>query len=350
MDVRELLHRLPEPDPTGADRVWDRYLATRPRRDRLRGAPLWAPVMAIAAAAAAVLIVTNRPDPERSLVLDPDDLDRQLAWSQQVHLTLDGRGTATGTGKDLQIDWTSGTIGVEVAPNTGTRVSVVTEEGTVRVVGTVFQVKRDALGVTTEVRRGKVEVSCVDGWAGALGAGERHTCLPQRAAGLLGRADALADRGAGPEAVLEALDQGLGAVEAGSAVEGELLARRLGVRAEAGDVEGALADAERYLAAAHASRRSEVRASAARLALGAGGCGAAMTWLEPLRTDGTPEDRVILASCVAAHDPDEARALAAGALSEDAASIDAGWRAWAEGLLAGGVHRAVPTTNPRGDR
>ena len=336
MDVRELLHRLPEPDPAGPERVWARYESSRRREPTWRtGAPLWAPVLAIAAAAAAVLVVWNLPESQRSIVLDPGSSDRaaerQLVWSEQVHLTLDGRGTATGTGQDLRIDWASGTLGVEVAPNTGTKVSVVTEEGTVRVVGTVFEVRRDALGVTTAVARGKVEVDCVDGWSGAIGAGERHTCLPARPAGLLGRADALATGGGDPAAVLEALDRGLSQAASGSPVEGELLARRVEARAQAGDVDGALADAERYVAGGHTARRTEVQGVAARLAMGAGGCGRALVWLEPLRTAGTAEDRVMLASCVA--DPAEARTLVLGALAEPDARIEPGWRAWAETLV-----------------
>ncbi|MEZ4237945.1 MAG: hypothetical protein R3F59_17730 [Myxococcota bacterium] len=333
MDVRELLQRLPEPDPAGVDRVWARYRSGRRPAPRV---PLWAPVIAIAAAAAALLVVNARTEPSRSLALGPGaDAEGQLAWSQQVHLTLDGRGTATGTGHDLRIDWESGTIGVEVVPHSGTEVSVVTEEGTVHVVGTVFEVERDALGVTTRVSRGKVEVACRDGWSGALTPGERHTCTPLRPAGLLGRADALADSGAPSGEVLDALDRGLAQVEPGAPVGGELLARRIRVRAEAGDAEGALADADRYLAEGHGSRRLEVLATAGRVALGQGGCGAALRWLEPLRREGTPEDRVILASCLVERDPAAAAALATAALADDDGAMDAGWRAWARDLTGG---------------
>ncbi len=204
-----------------------------------------------------------------------------------------------------------------------------------RVVGTVFSVRRDALGTTTWVDRGRVAVGCGDEGPVEIGPEDgARTCLPTRPGALLDRADALVDHGAAVDEVLETLDLGLAAAEPGSAVRGELLARRVRSRALAGRTAEALADADTYLASGWTERRDEVLASAARLAL-ASGCGAARVYLEPLEATGTAEDHVLLASCLAEADPARAEALARDALASGE-GIDPGWRAWAEGLLGEG--------------
>lgn len=337
MDARDYLQRLPEPDPTAVPRIWRRFQQTRAeerRRNRSSWVALaWPATAGLAATAAAVVIgvVLTRPEAPRTVDLVATAGAPSYAWSEDVVLALDGHGAASGTSKDVQVDWESGTVGVEVKPHAGISLAVVTEEGTVRVVGTKFTVTRDALGVTTAVERGQVEVTCADGWRGPLVAADGpHTCLPVRAAALLGRADALTAAGAAPGPVLETLDFGLERAEAGSPVEGELLARRLQVRAAAGATDDALADADRYLASGQRSRVGEVLGTAGRVALAAKGCEAALPYLRQLEATGTAEDLVVLASCVAPTDAGAASALVRAALGRaDAAQMDPAWRNWA---------------------
>ena len=96
-----------------------------------------------------------------------DTAGRSHPWSPQVRLELDGHGVATGTDRDVVVQWESGTLGVDVVPKSGTSLSVVTEEAVIRVVGTAFEVRRDPLGVTTTVAHGRVAVRCEDGWKGS---------------------------------------------------------------------------------------------------------------------------------------------------------------------------------------
>ncbi|MEQ1507452.1 MAG: hypothetical protein ABMB14_34805, partial [Myxococcota bacterium] len=135
--------------------------------------------------------------------------------------------------------------------------------------------------------------------------------------------------------VLDALDRALTVVEPGTSVEGELLARRVQARSEARDVDGALADADRYLRSGQRSRIVEVQRTASRIALTTRGCAAAAPYLEALVTDGSAEDHVMLASCVAATDQDRARALAREGLAPDAV-VDPGWAAWAAAFVQEG--------------
>ncbi|MEQ1508728.1 MAG: FecR domain-containing protein, partial [Myxococcota bacterium] len=204
METREMLERLPDPDPAAMARVWTRFEATR---DADGAAQRWgwswklpAAGLALTAVAAATLLAVL---PERARTVDLTSAGLHQ-WSEQIRLDLDGRGTATGTDQDLVVDWQSGTIRVEVEPHTGTKLSIVTDEGTIRVVGTVFSVRRDPLGVTTTVERGRVAVTCADGWSGEITVDDAHTCLPTRAAALLGRADALIAADAPTSTVLDA--------------------------------------------------------------------------------------------------------------------------------------------------
>ena len=214
------------------------------------------------------------------------------------------------------MSWEAGTLRAEVEPHTGTGLSVLTEEARVDVVGTVFSVRRDALGVTTWVERGRVAVACTEGWAGELEPDDGpHTCLPVRPALLLGRADALLDAGAPSEEVLEALDLGLERAAEGSAVMGELLARRLEVLGSTERIDEALADADAYLALG-GSRAIEVRRFAGWLALAQRGCEVALPYLEPLSGAGEPQDRILLAECLVSTEPGRARALLRGALEQ----------------------------------
>lgn len=317
MDIQRALDHLPPPDPTAPDRIWARFQETRrPRRSR---AP-WIGLVTLSAAAAAALLLVPRAEDPRTLPLDAET-PSAVAWSEQVDLSYTGHGAATGLANDVVVHWESGALQAEVEPHSGTDLTVVTEEGVIHVVGTAFEVTRDRMGVTVEVQRGTVDVDCTFGFRGLLHAGEpARTCLPLRPALLLGRADALLDAGASAELVGTTLDLGVERAKQGSAVRGELLARRMQLHADAGRADAALEDAATYLAAGPGPRTVEVRRHAAWLALSARGCADALPHLEALSTDATGTDRVLHAECLASTDP--ARALE---LLDGARDLDGTW-------------------------
>jgi hypothetical protein len=339
MEARELLGRLPQPDPDGEVRVWRRFQESRARQ----GASGWlasllrpavmGPALVMAGAAAVVAVML--PERQREITLDASSDVVRHEWSEQVELRLAGHGVATGTAQDVLVTWETGTVWVEVEPHSGTSLSVVTDEAQIEVVGTAFSVTRDALGATTSVQHGTVSVTCDDGWQGQLTAEVGpHTCWPVRPAALLGRADALLERGAPGELVLATLDRGLQVAEGGSATEGELLARRVSVRASMGQVQGAVADAERYLASGDRSRQAEVARTVGRSLL-AGGCEQALRWLSLVGDEGTAEDDVVLASCLLPSEPERARQLASEAL-QSGQPLEPAWKDWAHELVSGG--------------
>lgn len=333
MDAQQLLKRLPEPDPRAPDRIWRRFRDTRAtaRYSRSQRWGFAIPIAALGGAAAAALALwPATPEPQRVVALDTAGIH---PWSAQVQLELDGHGVATGTDRDVVVQWESGTLAVDVVPNSGTSLSVVTEEAVIRVVGTAFEVRRDPLGVTTTVEHGRVAVSCEDGWTGELThEGGPHTCLPTRPGALLGRAEFLTAEGAPTETLLETLDLGLARAVPGSAVEGELLARRVRARADRGEVGAALEDADRYLTAEPRSRADEVLQTAARLALTVRGCADAVLYLRRLEATGSAEDRILLASCLATDDPARARALVQASLGSGE-PIDPAWATWARSFV-----------------
>lgn len=327
MDTKQALEAIPAL-PGGAEaRVWARVQASRARSQRPRRTWLLVPLAAVAAVAAASLW-TLRAEPPRTLALDAAG---ELTWSPEVGLSFDGQGTATGTGRDVEVTWSAGTLRSEVAPGTGTRLVVLTEEARVEVVGTVFTVTRDRLGTTTTVERGEVRVTC-GGLASAAVVPERGplTCAPRGAVQLLSRADALADGGAAEADVLEALDAALAACGADQeAVRGEVLVRRMELHGAAGRVDAALADADRTLSGP-APRAVDVRRYAGWLARGVGDCARAVPHLEALGADATPADRVLLAECVVESDPARARTL----LDATLPALDGDWLERARGLRA----------------
>lgn len=332
MSVEQQLKQLPEPDPRHIARLRQRFDESRAAHPP-RLSP-WAVggVFAVAAAGVALWLV---PEPVQDLLLDGEGATTQQVWSDTVSLSLAGHGRATGTSRDVQIDWELGTLDVDVVPQTGTSVVVRTTEGTVRVLGTVFQVKRDALGATTSVTRGKVQVDCEDGWSGVVTAASGpHTCLPTGPGALLRRADTLEEQGESSEFVLKTLNRGLSIADADAAVYGELLVRRMKLHATHGPPVAAFADADRYLALGQQARTSEVLRLVGRLALASDGCDRAQLYLQPLAGQGTAEDQLMWASCLAERDLPAARALAAQALNRGEA-MDSSWKSWGLELTGG---------------
>lgn len=328
MDVRDHLRKLEEPDPAALDRVWQRFVRTRAEPRRKSSGWLLAPVGLAIAAAAVVWMRT--PAPDRTVVLDAETEAAQHAWSEQIQLDYAGVGEIEGSDRDARIHWRSGTLTASVVPNSGTALTVVTDEARVQVVGTVFSVTRDRLGVTTSVERGKVAVTCTDGYEGHVTPESGpHTCLPTRPGLLLGRADALIDAGADAATRMRTLDLGLELAERDSATASELLVRRMQTRGELGDLEGVLTDAETYLAGP-GSRRTEVLRYASYQALGERRCDRALPHLSELELIGTAQDRVLLAECLLADQPARARQL----LEDAIPNLDTTWQQRAQRSLA----------------
>jgi ferric-dicitrate binding protein FerR (iron transport regulator) len=304
-----VLTHLPEPRSGAEQRVLARLDERRKWRVR--------PALVAGLALAAVLLVALRTLYVPVLPL-ADGLRADDDWvvespTKDVALKFRGRGTLAGTSREPRIDWETGTLEVEVTPNRGIDLAVITREAEVRVVGTGFAVTRDALGTRVEVSHGHVAVMCADGQKALLGAGEETTCLPTQPSALLGRAHALADDGADPTLVLDAADRGLAGNPSGP-VRTELALVRVETLTRLGRADEALNAANAALPSA-SGRADDLRRLAARNALVTGGCGAALPYLGVLATDDPAgPELVTYADCIAPSDPEAARTALKNAL------------------------------------
>jgi ferric-dicitrate binding protein FerR (iron transport regulator) len=175
-----------------------------------------------------------------------------------VRLAVDGAGDVSGTERDVVVSWRAGTLGVDVQPDAGIALRVETPEGVARVVGTGFDVRREAFGTSVIVRHGIVEVACAGEVASRLVAGESRSCLPSTAAGLLGRARAQQRAGVAPDEVLVTLQAALDR-SPDRHVRDELRVARIDVLVRAGRHRDALAEARAYVDDPGSSlRRSEI--------------------------------------------------------------------------------------------
>lgn len=224
-----------------------------------RRRPGWTPLAAGFALAAAGLFYFQGTTPPAT-PLTPALL-HSGALTEEVALQADGEGRAGGTRRQPRLEWESGRLGVEVTPDRGVALTVHTEEATVEVIGTGFEVRRDALGTAVVVRHGRVRVTCAAGGVTELTEGGRRTCVPVTAAGRLGRARALQARG---EAYAAEVEAALALPDATGAVAHELRAVRLDALLAARDP-GAFALAE-ALAAEAGPRSLDAHRAAARLA------------------------------------------------------------------------------------
>ena len=197
-----VLRHLPGVAPGAEARVRARLAARQPVRSRRA----WAyGGLALAAAAAGLTVVVATPDPGLQPVqaqLQSTQQRVELAPSPHVALAFQGAGELDGTRQSPRIAWESGTVHVDVTPDQGIQLVVATAEAEVQVVGTAFDVTRDALGTRVEVDHGMVRVTCHDGVATMLSALEQATCLPATAHGMLARVRALQSQGASPELLL----------------------------------------------------------------------------------------------------------------------------------------------------
>ncbi|MEM6931910.1 MAG: FecR domain-containing protein, partial [Myxococcota bacterium] len=162
-ELRQRLEAMPEPDPSAVDRLWVRFQTTQALEGRRRRQRWVAGGGVLAFAAAAVGLWLTAPELPREQDLSARVTPSAHEWSPWIHLEALGEGSIAGTSRDATVDWTSGTVRVSVEPNTDTSLSVVTKEAHVHVVGTKFDVHRDALGSTVSVEHGRVAVECGDG-------------------------------------------------------------------------------------------------------------------------------------------------------------------------------------------
>jgi len=247
------------------------------------------------AAAVALWVSTRAADPimhpdvgpapvTLAIELSSPAAPREMEIADGIDVVVEGRGEVGGTPTAPELRWSQGTVGVSVEPGRGLALAVITREARVRVVGTAFEVHRDALGTAVSVSHGRVEVTCTSGGVSLLEPGESITCLPVTAASLLARAHALVDRGSDPEDVLATLQ--LGQRIAAPPVDAEIAVLRMRTLIESGARSRAFDEAEAWLATGRPERRPEVLAIAATLAYGAGGCAFAAPYLDELRGSG----------------------------------------------------------------
>ena len=262
-DIRAMLQAMPEPGYHAEARVRARLRA--PRR---RNVWIYAGGGALLAAAAALLAFSfTRAHPIEAQLASEVEWSA-LAPSDQVALQYRGTGALSGTTRAPRVAWEAGTVSVEVEPNAGIDLQIETREAEVRVVGTGFDVTRNALGTTVAVRHGTVAVLCTSGEKSLLTAGESGNCAPTSAGGLLGRARALAPTD--PAGALAATDAAL-AASPSPAQATELQLVRIDALIALGRAPEALAGAESALPGA-GTRARELHRLAARAALAGAGC------------------------------------------------------------------------------
>ncbi|MES2642909.1 MAG: FecR domain-containing protein [Myxococcota bacterium] len=276
--------------PDTERRLRDRLRA--PRR-RLR-TPIVVLPLGLALAAAVLLTLLRPPTP----VADVPLTRGELALTADVQLSADGEGNARQADERIEIAWSHGALAVEVEPNRGVQLAVVTDEARVMVVGTGFTVHRDALGTHVTVAHGRVEVDCAFGGSTLLVAEQTRTCLPRTAAGAVGRIRSLQARGIGADVTLDEIDAALARPDARDAAGNELGAMRVHALLTQHRETDALAAAEHALRAWPGARDLELRRVAARLHVAAGDCAAALPHLESLAGAGAlGEDSALVTLC-----------------------------------------------------
>jgi hypothetical protein len=249
------------------------------RREARPSRPAWVAPAAGVLAAAAALAFALRPPPDVSGTLGEVPA---AALGEHVLVSAEGEGMVAGNGEAMVMTWQRGRLSVEVEPDQGVDLEVKTEEGSVFVVGTGFDVERGPIGTTVNVRHGRVRVECVRSGVSMLGAGESRVCLPTTPAGALRRILAV-QAGVTPAVLLDEVDAALALPGAEGAVAGELHALRVDTLLAAERPLEAAAAAETALAQPTVTRAEELHRLAAELRLGAGDCSGARPHVEALR-------------------------------------------------------------------
>ena len=296
--ARMMLAELPPVPEDAVRRTQARIVAAARDRQSSRGwGWLVGPVGVAAAAALALGVVFVKPAPvalSQTLSADSGAVEAQL--TEHVRLAYEGSGELSGTDRAPRLAWESGTVHVAVTPEQGIDLRVQTRDAEVRVIGTVFDVSRDTLGTRVKVDEGKVGVACQDGTERVLRAGESMECLPNTAAGLLGRARAFQARGEYGH-MLMAAEKGLAVAEPSSALAAELTVVRIDGLVALGSASEARSLVERYLTGNPGSTRaSELHRIAAAVALQQGDCAGAWPHLDAL-PQRTADENAWLAAC-----------------------------------------------------
>jgi len=280
-DLRRLLPRLRDPAPS-------------PRRSP------WAAGVAFALAAAALAAGgwALRPPADAPIAATGLQAGR-VSLSDDVALLVDGEGAVSGSTLAPRVAWERGMVAVEVTPGAGIDLQLETREAHVQVVGTRFEVRRDALGTRVEVQKGEVAVRCGDGPAAPLPAPQSRTCWPLSPGGLLGRALALEADGAPAAERLATVEAGLAGAE--GAVGRELEVMHIHLLTEVGRTAEARGPLLRVLDTGSPQRRDELLLLAeamARSELPTGGCAQVDDLLQRLRAEG-PLHPELAAACPA---------------------------------------------------
>jgi hypothetical protein len=225
-------------------------------------------VSALGAAVAALLLLGLLAWPQA-----PAPLGLELASSETTSiealpglvLEYDGTGFVGGDTRSVWLTWDQGRVLVDLEPESLDRLVIRTREATVTVLGTRFEVSRDAMGTHVSVTRGLVEVRCADAQVSHLRGGEQGQCEPVAPAALLGMARTLQRRGAPPERILEILDRAEAAAEPGAPMLGECIVIRLELLVAEGRLKEALEVSRRYLDAGQTARAAEIESFAGAL-------------------------------------------------------------------------------------
>ncbi len=191
---------------------------------------------------------------------------------------IDGEGAHALVDGTLRVDWIVGRLELLAEPSLP--VEVVTREGSTLAPQGGVVVVRDAMGSHVEAVAAEAEVACGDAPERVVAVGEVHTCLPTTASGWLGRAHALAERGAHDDA-LASVDAGLALVPDGT-VAVELMTAGMEVALATHDLDAAVAFAEEALAVGPSARGEELHRVAARGWLIGGDCARALPHLDAL--------------------------------------------------------------------
>lgn len=203
-------------------------------------------IAAVALAFAVLLSVFLLGRSRWSVPEQPVSLSSGALQMGDVALELDGLGTVGGTQQAPVIQWQSGKIEVDVTPNRGVNLAIVTPEAIIKVVGTAFSVDRTHFVTRVNVSHGTVEVTCTGQTPARVTAQEERVCLPADAATWLRRVSALRRSGAPLEQRREAVDAGLVLGVPGSELHTELLAQRADILSSLGADEEALTAVRAY--------------------------------------------------------------------------------------------------------
>lgn len=246
---------------TMVDQPGPRALVAEASHHRSRRGLAWGLALCVAAAVSVLLVAGLLAWPQA-----PAPLELELAASEPTSLEAvpglvleyEGTGFVGGDTRSVWLTWDQGRVLVDLEPESLDRFVIRTREATVTVLGTRFEVSRDAMGTHVSVTRGLVEVRCADAQVSHLRGGEQGQCEPVAPAALLGMARLLQRRGAPAERILGVLDRAEAASEPGSPMLSECLVVRIEVLVAGGRLGPALVAAHRYLELGQGARTEEI--------------------------------------------------------------------------------------------